>query len=143
MTDAQRTPPSPAPPRRRSASAGPSAGAAFALIVTGAVFLLRNLDILPRGGSWWAWLLLVPLGFLGARILELRERSGGGFPLEARGTLAGFLAIALVMAVFLLDLNWGEVWPVFIILVGVSFLLGSSPARRSTPPPADGGGAGR
>ncbi len=94
--------------------------------------------------NWWAMLFLVPLFFLGTRIRELRAKRGGEFPPEARGPITGFLSIALVMVIFLLDLDWGDVWPLFIILVGVSFLFGagkgSGPASGPPPPtPATGG----
>jgi hypothetical protein len=111
---------------------------AFALIIVGGVFLLRNLDLLPMHSNWWALLLLVPLFFLGNRIMEIRARDGGGFPPAARGPLTGFLSIALVMTIFLFDLDWGDVWPLFIILVGVSFLFGgtSGSGAPKPPPPA-------
>mgnify|MGYP001412428959 CR=1 FL=1 len=112
---------------------------ASALILIGAVFLLRNLDLLPMDSNWWALLLLVPLFFLGARILELRAKQGGGFPPEARGALTGFLSIALVMVIFIFDLDWGDVWPLFIILVGVSFLFGGTKGGENPTGPPPGG----
>lgn len=96
------------------------------LILLGTVFLLRNFDLIDLGGRWWALFFLIPLFILGSRLFEVRRSSGGGFPAEARGLLTGFLFIALVMVIFLFDLDWGEVWPLFIILVGVSFLFGRS-----------------
>ena len=113
--------------------------AAFALILVGGVFLLRNLDLLPMDSNWWALLLLVPLFFLGTRMMELRAKHGGSFPPAARGPLTGFLSVALVMVIFLLDLDWGDVWPLFIILVGVSFLFGGTTGRDETPGPPSGG----
>ncbi len=89
--------------------------------------------------NWWALLLLVPLIFLGARIRDLRTKAGGGIPPEARGPLTGFLSIALVMLIFLFDLDWGDVWPLFIILVGVSFLFGASTGKGGGAPPPPGG----
>ena len=97
---------------------------AAALIIVGGIFLLRNLDVFPMSSNWWALLLLVPLWFLGARIIELRTRHRGSLPADARGPVAGFLSVSLVMVIFLFHLDWGEVWPLFIILVGVSFLVG-------------------
>ncbi len=118
---------------------GNAVATAFTLIIVGGVFLLRNLDLLPMDSNWWAMLLLVPLFFLGTRIRELRAKHGGGIPVEARGLLTGFLSITLVMVIFLLGLDWGDVWPLFIILVGVSFLFGTgrgTGAASGPPPPA-------
>jgi hypothetical protein len=112
---------------------------AAALIIVGGVFLLRNLDLLPiYHSNWWGLLLLVPLIFLGARILELRSKNGGALPASARGPVTGFLCVAMVMVIFLFDLDWGEVWPLFIILIGVSFLIGTT-NRGDGGPAAPGG----
>jgi len=125
--------------QQHSRGQGNALASAFALILIGGIFLLRNLDLLPMDSNWWALLLLVPLFFLGTRIRELRARHGGGFPPEARGALTGFLSIALVMVIFLFDLDWGDVWPLFIILVGVSFLFGASTGKNETAGPPPGG----
>jgi hypothetical protein len=123
----------PQPPRERNATAP-----AAALIIVGGIFLLRNLDLLPIYSNWWALLLLVPLYFLGARILDLRSKHGGNLPAAARGAVTGFLSVSLVMVIFLFGLDWGEVWPLFIILVGVSFLVGGSAGRGGDAPPQGG-----
>jgi len=109
---------------------------AVALILVGSIFLLRNLDLLDLGSRWWALFLLVPMIYMGSRIMELRTRNSGTIPTEARGLLTGFLSVGLVMLIFLLRLDWGDVWPLFIILAGVSFLFGRSgpPAGRDVPP---------
>jgi hypothetical protein len=114
------------PPRDRNATAP-----AAALIIVGGIFLLRNLDLLPIYSNWWALLLLVPLFFLGQRILDLRSKEGGRLPAAARGPVTGFLSVSLVMVIFLFDLDWGEFWPLFIILAGVSFLIGGSGPRTA------------
>lgn len=124
----------PPQPRDRNATAP-----AAALIIVGGIFLLRNLDLLPIYSNWWALLMLVPLFFLGQRILELRSKHGGSLPAAARGPVTGFLSVALVMIIFLLDLDWGEVWPLFIILVGVSFLIGGAGKRAADEGPQAGG----
>src|SRR3972149_3122420 len=105
---------------------------AFALILLGVIFLLRNLDLLDLGSRWWAFLLLVPLFYMGSRIMELRSRNRGAIPAEARGMLTGFLSVSLVMVILLLRLNWGDVWPLFIILAGVSLLFGRTGKAPST-----------
>ena len=39
-----------------------------------------------------------------------------------------------VAAIFLLDLQWGKIWPVFVILVGIGTLLPSLMGRRDDVP---------
>jgi len=113
---------------------------AVALMVVGAIFLLRNLDLLDLGSHWWALFLLIPLLYLGSRIVELRSRNSGKIPPAARGMLIGFLSVALVMVIFLLRLDWGDVWPLFIILAGVSFLFGrtGNGSGQGSPPTGPG-----
>ncbi len=125
--------------QEHSRGQGNAKASAFALMIIGGVFLLRNLDLLPMHSNWWALLLLVPLFFLGTRIRELRAKHGGGIPPEARGPLTGFLSIALVMLIFLFNLDWGDVWPLFLILVGVSFLFGASSEKGAGPAAGPGG----
>jgi hypothetical protein len=122
-------------PKDRNATAP-----AAALIIVGGIFLLRNLDLLPIESNWWALLLLVPLYFLGQRILDLRSKHGGTLPAAARGPVSGFLSVSLVMVIFLFDLDWGEFWPLFIILAGVSFLIGGGSAPRAAGEERGGGG---
>jgi len=42
----------------------------------------------------------------------------------------GGLAMLTVTAIFLMDLEWSRIWPVFLILVGIGALLPSLFGRR-------------
>ena len=98
---------------------------ALAFIAIGAVFLLRNLELLEFPHNWWAFFFLIPIAYSAANFRRYRQASGGKFSPEMRNALIGLISMTFVMCVFLFDWNWGAIWPVFLIIAGVSMLLGS------------------
>ncbi len=99
--------------------------AAVALIVSGGIFLLRNFEVIDIGHHWWAWFMLIPIAYILSSAWRRRQENGGTLPPEARSSLAGGAVLVLVMCIFLFDLNWGMIWPAFLILGGLSVLLGA------------------
>ena len=51
-------------------------------------------------------------------------RRAGYLTNSIRGQISGGTMMTLVGAIFLFDLDWGKVWPVFLIVPGVFMLLG-------------------
>lgn len=92
------------------------------LIALGGLFLLSN--VLPGTylTNWWAVFILIPALFNLNRAWQSYRRHGrltrGG-----RSALVGGLLILTVALIFLLGLDWGVVWPVFIIIAGIGILL--------------------
>jgi hypothetical protein len=99
--------------------------AAIALIIIGAVFLLRNLDMIQFGRNWWALFMLIPIAYSLSAVWRYRQKSAGKFPPEARGPLIGAVTLTVVMAIFLFGLGWGAMWPVFLIIGGVAMIFGA------------------
>lgn len=95
----------------------------IALILIGGIFTLQNFDVIYIGHNWWALFMLIPISYTLASAFKRRRENGGTFPAEARGSLIGAAAITLVMCIFLFELNWGEMWPVFLILGGLSIIF--------------------
>jgi len=93
-------------------SYSPFIGLAFTVI--GLLLLLRNLDVIRIGHRWWALFFLIPIGYL------LSDLMHGG---QHRRSLIGLVTLVSMMVILLLGLNWAVVWPVFIIIGGLSFLL--------------------
>src|ERR1700741_307254 len=85
-------------------------------IVLGVIFLLRNFDIIDIGHRWWTLFFLLPITYLMTDILQRRKSNQGKIPPEARGSMIGLITLVTVMTIFVLELNWGMVWPVFIII---------------------------
>ncbi|MGN6314144.1 MAG: LiaF transmembrane domain-containing protein [Rhodanobacteraceae bacterium] len=97
---------------------------ALFVIALGVLFLLRNLDIgfdFFEFHNWWAWLILAAAIAPLTRAVEL-YRTGG----KLDGAVIHYLFVAgavIIMAVlFLLDLDWGRWWPLFVIMGGLSML---------------------
>lgn len=138
---AQQSPQAPeAPSRGGPSSAGPegrpqsgrgawAGGWAFGaiVIVIGIVFLAKNLG---WSGSewgfhnWWALFILIPMFGSFAGAWRAYRANGGRFAGDpARGLMVGLLLLA-VTVIFLLELDWGKVWPVLVVIVGIGLLLG-------------------
>ena len=90
----------------------PFVGLVFTVI--GMLLLLRNLDIIRIGHRWWALFFLIPIGYLLSDLMHGRQN---------RRSLIGIVTLVAMMVILLLGLSWGVVWPVFIIIGGLSFLL--------------------
>ena len=97
------------------------------VMVIGIIFLAKNLGWTGPDwafDNWWALFILIPAfgSFAGAwRSYRTNGRrlNGDG----ARTLMIGLLLLA-VTVIFLLELNWGRVWPVLLVIVGIGMLLG-------------------
>lgn len=98
-----------------------------ALIALGLLFLVQNyLGYELR--NWWALFILIPaVGAFGAAYSVWR---GHGSTTAAASSLTMGILFTAVAAIFLLELPWGRVWPVFIILAGLGMLLTNAVTRR-------------
>ncbi len=100
---------------------------AVALIVIGAIFLLRNYAGLEIG-NWWALFFLIPAA--GSFASAWSSWRSGMHPAAVTGQLVGGLILLTLAAIFLLELQWSKIWPVFLILFGIGALLPSLLGRR-------------
>jgi hypothetical protein len=98
--------------------------AAIVLILIGGIFLMRNFDVVDIGRNWWALFMLIPIGYSLASAWRHRENAGK-FPPQARGALITAATITIVMVIFLFNLNWGAMWPVFLITGGLWMIAGA------------------
>ncbi len=113
----------------------PSGQLAFGLmfIAVGILFLLRNYAGW-RIDNWWALFILVPaVGSLWAAWVLWRT-TGLGYAVA--GPLTAGLVLLTVTAIFLLEGEWGKIWPVFLLLAGLGALLPAlrRGTRREWPP---------
>jgi hypothetical protein len=92
------------------------------LIVLGVVFLIQNY-FGQEIRNWWALFILIPVFFMLERgYASLRA----GRAAEAMGQLLGALVLVALIAFFLLDLPFGQLWPIFLIIGGLSLLVSRS-----------------
>ena len=92
------------------------------LIALGGLFLLGNVLPLPILTNWWAIFILIPALYNLNRAWR-SYKSNGRLTAGGRSSLVGGLVILTVALIFLLGLDWGVVWPVFIIIIGLGILL--------------------
>lgn len=97
------------------------------LIVLGGYFLLQTLGILPHlNFNWWAIFILFPAFAIGSGAWRRYQANGERADREVRtkaviAGLIGFLALSLM---FDININFGNLWPLFLILAGIAILFG-------------------
>jgi hypothetical protein len=110
--------------RRHRHGEGAWVGAVI-LIAVGAIFLLRNMGF-PLPHHWWALFLLIPAGASLAAAWRVYVRDGQ-VNSAVIGSLFGAAILIGLMLIFLLDVavNWDLLWPVVLIVLGLSLLTRS------------------
>jgi len=109
-----------APAQRRH---GPHWGAGIALIVIGLIFLLSNVTGF-RLDNWWALFILIPAVGSFSEAWRNYQRHNR-FTRASRSSLLWGVIISLVAFTFLFDLDWGLIWPIFLIIGGLGALMGA------------------
>lgn len=107
--------------RAGSYSSGGWIGGAV-LILIGLVFLLRNTTAFDLE-NWWALFILIPAFGAFASAWNSYQNSGGRFTAAVRAPLIGGFIMLLVSMTFLFGLDFGLIWPAFLILGGIALLL--------------------
>ena len=90
-----------------------------ALIGIGLVFLVQ-MYFGQEIHNWWALFILIPVFFTLERGYASLQ---AGKPAEAIGQLMGALVLVALVVIFLFDLPFGQLWPIFLIIGGVSLLF--------------------
>jgi hypothetical protein len=110
------------PPSQPSSSnhAGSIIGGIF-LIGLGVIFFLQNMGWFYIG-NWWA--LFILLGTAGAwgNALHTYHKNGQRITQPVIGNFIGGLFPLAIAMIFLFNLDWGMMWPVFLIIAGVAVL---------------------
>jgi hypothetical protein len=100
---------------------------ALTLILVGVLLLLRNYAGWQID-NWWALFFLLPaIGSLWGAYWVWRT-TGLGYAVA--GPLITGLVFLTIAAIFLLQLEWGKIWPVFLLLGGFGALLPTLLRRR-------------
>jgi hypothetical protein len=96
------------------------------LIALGCIFMLQNAGVPIMRGNWWAVFILIPVVFcFGAAWTTYRSQ--GRWTRTAATMLVSGLAPLVVALVFMFDLEWGQVWPAFVIIAGLWLWVASMP----------------
>jgi hypothetical protein len=92
------------------------------LIGIGLIFLAQNY-LGQEIHNWWALFILIPVFFTLERgYASLRA----GRNAEALGQLMGGLVLVALVVIFLFDLEFGQLWPIFLIIGGITLLISRS-----------------
>jgi hypothetical protein len=91
---------------------------AVVLICVGLAFLVRNY-FGQEIHNWWALFILIPSFILAQRGYSSLQV---GRNAEAFGQLSGALVLAGLIVVFLFEFSFGPLWPIFLIIGGISLL---------------------
>ncbi|MFN8596336.1 MAG: hypothetical protein U0559_09170 [Anaerolineae bacterium] len=97
---------------------------AIVLIGLGVIFLLQNFNVLNIG-NWWA--LFILLGTAGAwgSAWRIYQNNGQRITPAVTGAFIGGLFPLAVALIFLFNMNWGVVWPIFLVIAGIAVLARS------------------
>lgn len=90
------------------------------LIGVGGVLLLRNLTGFEFD-HWWVLFWFIPLGGMLTGLWKQYQANGR----INTGLISAAAGMIVMMAVFLFDLSWSALWPIFLIIGGLSALLGN------------------
>ncbi|HEC23033.1 MAG TPA: hypothetical protein ENI95_08960 [Chloroflexi bacterium] len=122
------------PPSERPAAAPRRKGTstlvfAVVLILIGVYLLFDNLGLLYFDffyylENWWALFLLIPAVAMLRSAWVAYQESGHQFTRMASRQLLGALALMVITVILLFDLDWGDYWPLFLIIAGVGVLIG-------------------
>ena len=91
------------------------------LIAIGVIFLFTNLTGFSLN-NWWALFILIPAVKNFGSAWGSYQRHGR-LTKSARGSLTGGFILSLIASAFLFDLDWGLIWPLFLIIGGISALF--------------------
>jgi hypothetical protein len=98
------------------------------LILLGFIFLAQQFGNFSFD-NWWALFILIP-AFSAFGSAYGIWRKAGRITFGAWTTFYGGLFPLLVALIFLFDLDWGDYWPLFVVLGGFSLLVSGLPFPR-------------
>ena len=92
-----------------------------AVILMGIMFLLDKSGV-AHVNNWWAVFLISPA--VGSFMRAIRRyKEEGMITRRVTAPIIGGVASLILALFFLLDLNIGQLWPIFVILAGISILI--------------------
>lgn len=116
-------------PRRVSNTSGalyyPQRQTILALVVIwlGIVFILQQMNLVTLDFNWWAIFILIPGAWLLLSACAAYLKTDG-WTQRTRIPLIGGVMLLLVGNIFIFNLDWGKVWPLFLIVPAMLMLLG-------------------
>lgn len=98
------------------------------LILLGAIFLLQRTGTVSLH-NWWAIFILIPTFSAFTSAVRMWQRDEM-FHFGVWSTFYGGIFPLAVAMIFLFDLDWGDYWPIFVIIGGFGSLINGFPFAR-------------
>ncbi|KAA3616143.1 MAG: hypothetical protein DWQ05_10365 [Calditrichaeota bacterium] len=98
-------------------------------LMVGLVLVLMGLFFLSNNffdfylDNWWALFILIPAFMAFNEAWKLYKNNDSKMTRAVKNRIVGGVFPLTVALIFLLDFNWATVWPIFIIIIGVSMLF--------------------
>jgi hypothetical protein len=73
--------------------------------------------------------MLIPILSIANNAWQTYQANGEQLTREVRSKFVIVGVLTVVLATLMFDLDWGRIWPVFLILGGLGILLGGSASR--------------
>lgn len=97
---------------------------ALVFIVAGVALITANITGF-RFDNWWVIFMLIPIGMFALNIYQ-DYQANGRITASSTGSIIVILSILAGAAVFLFEaVTWGMIWPIGLIIAGLSMYLGS------------------
>lgn len=119
--EVRRAAPQDSPRTRRAGFTGGGWIGGAVLIIIGLVFLLNNTTNFNLE-NWWALFILIP-AFGAFASAWNNYQASGRLTSAIRGPFIGGLVLLFVSLTFLFGLDFGLLWPIFLILGGIALLV--------------------
>ena len=91
------------------------------LILVGIIILTKNLTGFQLQ-NWWALFILIPAVSSLMNAWNTYRENGNQFSRGVTGPLIGGLLLSFLVVMFVLGLDFGKFWPIFLILAGLAAL---------------------
>lgn len=118
----------PTPPESPKPSSNDFPWVGVVLVLLGIFFLAQQFGDFSFD-NWWALFILIPaLSAFGSAFGIWRK--AGRFNFGVWSTFYGGLFPLVVALIFLFDFDWGDYWPVFVMLGGIGMFVSGLPFRR-------------
>ncbi len=118
------------PPEPPSANRASSVVGGIVLIGLGVIFLLQNYGLFFIG-NWWALFILLGTAAAWGGALHVYQNNGQRLTQAVLGPFFGGMFPLAVALIFLFDLDWGTMWPIFLVIAGVAVLSKSLPIPKN------------
>jgi len=91
------------------------------LIGLGVIFFLQNIGLFYIG-NWWALFILIGTAGAWGRAYYIYQKNGQRITQAVAGAFIGGLFPLAAALIFLFDLSWGIMWPIFLVIAGAAML---------------------